>query len=343
VCRRAGCEVAVSRLTVSGEAGMIKTYYYDRDSGLVKFEGIQDFSELMERRDSVLWVDMIEPTDQESYVLTSEFRFHPLAIEDVLSEMSRPKVDDYGDFLFTVAQVLGPPLQEEDITVQPAGIFLTENTVVTVHFHKMAPLAAVATRLDRDSRIISRGADFLFHSLLDHIVDTYFTALNRLEQEVDSVEAEVFDDPDKSTLRMMFHIRRDLSIINRVIWPQSEVVARITRNIFPLISEKCAVYFNDIHDHLQVMQATAGVQRESVNSAVDLYFSLFSTKTNEIIKFLTILSALFLPATFIVGLYGMNFEFMPELDWKWGYPFALTVILAVVVGLLIFFKRKHWI
>ena len=322
---------------------MILSYYYTADEGLVKLEGIQDFTKLREQEHSVLWVDMIAPTDEESYVLTSEFGFHPLAIEDVLSEMSRPKVDDYSDFLFTVAQVLGTPMQEEDIEVRPIGIFLTGNTVVTVHFRKMPPLATVAGRLDRDSRLISRGSDFLFHSLLDHVVDTYFNALNRLEREVDLVEEEVFDDPDKATLRRMFHIRRDLSLINRVIWPQSEVVARITRGIFPLISERCAVYFNDIHDHLQVMQATVGVQRESVNSAVDLYFSMFSTKTNEIIKFLTILSALFLPATFIAGLYGMNFEFMPELDWQFGYPFALGLILAVVVGLLIFFKKRRWI
>lgn len=322
---------------------MILSYYYTRDDGLSKLEGIKDFSEMQKAEGSVLWVDMIEPSDEESYVLTSEFGFHPLAIEDVLSEMSRPKVDDYNEFLFTVVQVLGKPMQEEDIEVWPIGIFLTENTVVTVHFRKMQPLAAVANRLERNSRIMSRGADFLFHSLLDQVVDTYFSALNRLEKEVDQVEEEVFDDPDKGTLRRMFHIRRDLSLINRVVWPQSEVVARITRGIFPLISERCAVYFNDIHDHLQVMQATVGVQRESVNSAVDLYFSLFSTKTNEIMKFLTILSALFLPATFIVGLYGMNFAHMPELRWELGYPFSIALILAVVVGLLIFFKKKRWI
>lgn len=322
---------------------MILSYYYSRDEGLKKLESIQGFRAMRQVEGSVLWVDMIDPSDEESYLLTSEFGFHPLAIEDVLSEMSRPKVDDYGEFLFTVAQVLGPPMQEEDIDVWPIGIFLTDNAVVTVHFRKMPPVATVARRLERDSRIISRGADFLFHSLLDHVVDTYFAALNQLEKEVDHVEVEVFDDPDKGTLRLMFHIRRDLSIINRVVWPQSEVVARITRGIFPLISERCAVYFNDIHDHLQVMQATVGVQRESVNSAVDLYFSLLSTKTNDIMKFLTILSALFLPATFIVGLYGMNFKSMPELTWDYGYPFSLALILAVVVGLLVFFKRRRWI
>lgn len=322
---------------------MIKSYFYNRDDGLVQFEGIKEFHELTSRKDSVLWVDMIAPTDEESYILTSEFHFHPLAIEDVLSEMSRPKVDDYGDFLFTVVQVLGSPMQKEDIEVRPIGLFLTKNAVVTVHVQKSVALAAVASRLERDSRVISRGADFLFHTLLDHVVDTYFNALNRLEQEVDQVEFEVFEDPDDVTLKKMFHIRRDLSIIGRVIFPQSEVVTRITKNIFPLVSEKCALYFTDILDHLQVMYSTTGVQRESINSVVDLYFSRISTKTNDVIKVLTILSALFLPATFIVGFYGMNFDTMPELRWEYGYPFAIILILMVVGGLLMFFKKKRWL
>ncbi len=322
---------------------MIKSYFYNRDDGLVQLEGIKEFHELTDRKDSVLWVDMIAPTDEESYILTGEFHFHPLAIEDVLSEMSRPKVDDYGDFLFTVVQVLGPPMQKEDIEVRPIGLFLTKNAVVTVHVQKSVALAAVASRLERDSRVISRGADFLFHTLLDHVVDTYFNALNRLEQEVDQVEFEVFEDPDDATLKKMFHIRRDLSIIGRVIFPQSEVVTRITKNIFPLVSEKCALYFTDILDHLQVMYSTTGVQRESINSVVDLYFSRISTKTNDVIKVLTILSALFLPATFIVGFYGMNFDTMPELRWEYGYPFAIILILLVVGGLLMFFKKKRWL
>jgi magnesium transporter len=322
---------------------MIKSYFYTRDDGLTESEGIREFHELTSRKDSVLWVDMIAPTDEESYVLTSDFHFHPLAIEDVLSEMSRPKVDDYGDFLFTVVQVLGSPMQKEDIEVRPIGLFLTKNAVVTVHVQKSVALAAVSSRLERDSRVISRGADFLFHTLLDHVVDTYFHALNRLEQEVDQVEFEVFEDPSDDTLKKMFHIRRDLSIIGRVIFPQSEVVTRITKNIFPLVSEKCALYFTDILDHLQVMYSTTGVQRESINSAVDLYFSRISTKTNDVIKVLTILSALFLPATFIVGFYGMNFDTMPELRWEYGYPFAIILILMVVGGLLMFFKKKRWL
>lgn len=322
---------------------MIRSFYYTADDGLVYAEGISEFRRLMERRESVLWVDLSSPTDEESYVLTSEFKFHPLAIEDVLSEMSHPKIDDYDTYLFTIVQVLGPPVQETEIEAKGIGLFLTQNAVVTVHFHQVPSLDSVSQRLQRDSRLISRGADFLFHTLLDHIVDTYFSAQNTMEKEVDGVEAEVFEDPDQDILKKMYRIRRDLSIIRRVIVPQSEIMSQFTREKFDVITPKAAIYFSDINDHLHVMISTADNQRDSINSAMDLYFSMVSTKTNDVIKFLTILSALFLPATFIVGFYGMNFDTIPEFRWQFGYPFAVLLIAGVIVGLLWFFKRKKWI
>lgn len=322
---------------------MIRSYYYTPDDGLVYAEGIKNFRQLTERRDSVLWVDLSSPTDEESYVLTSDFKFHPLAIEDVLSEMSHPKVDDYDNYLFTIVQVLGPPVQETEIEAKGIGLFLTPNAVVTVHFHQVQSLDSVQMRLQRDSRLISRGADFLFHTMLDHIVDTYFSAQNTMEKEVDAVEAQVFEDPDEVILKKMFRIRRDLAIIRRVVVPQSEIVSQFTREKFDVITPKAAIYFSDINDHLHVMISTADNQRDAINSAMDLYFSMVSTKTNDVIKFLTILSALFLPATFIVGYYGMNFDTIPEFSWSLGFPFAVFLIVGVIGGLLLFFRRKKWI
>ena len=322
---------------------MIRSYYYTPDDGLVYAEGVKDFQSLTKRADSVLWVDLSSPNDEESYVLTADFKFHPLAIEDVLSELSHPKVDDYDTYVFTIIQVLGPPVQETEIEAKGIGLFLTANAVVTVHFHQVPSLDAVQQRLQRDSRLISRGADFLFHTILDQIVDTYFSAQNTMEKEVDAVEAEVFEDPDKAILKRMFRIRRDLAIIRRVVVPQSEIMSQFTREKFDVIRPKAAIYFSDINDHLHVMISTADNQRDAINSAMDLYFSMVSTKTNDVIKFLTILSALFLPATFIVGFYGMNFETIPEFRWKFGYPFAILLIVGVIVGLLMFFRRKKWI
>lgn len=322
---------------------MIRSYYYTPDDGLVYQEGIAEFRRMTERRDAVLWVDLSSPTDEESYILTSEFHFHPLAIEDVLSEMSHPKVDDYDSYIFTVVQVLGRPIQETEIETRGIGLFLTGNAVVSVHFNEIQSLETAQQRLQRDSRLISRGADFLFHTIVDSIVDTYFTALNTIERAVDQVEGEVLEDPDQEILKKMFRIRRDLQIIRRSIVPQSEIMSQFTREKFDVITPKAAIYFSDINDHLHVMISTADNQRDSINSAMDLYFSMVSTRTNDVIKFLTILSALFLPATFIVGYYGMNFHVMPEFSWEYGWIFALVLIIGVIGGLLYFFRRKKWI
>jgi magnesium transporter len=322
---------------------MIRYNYFTPDDGLIQGEGIQDFGKMIEREDSVLWVDLASPTDEESYVLTSDFKFHPLAIEDVLSEMSHPKADDYDSYIFSIVQVLGPPLQEEDIEVKGIGLFLSKNAVVTVRFHEVRSLENLLKRLTRDSRLISRGADFLFHTIIDYIVDAYFSALNTLEHAVDGVEKEVFEDPDEGILRRMFRIRRDLSIIRRVLLPQSEVVSKFSKEQFGVIRPKASIYFSDVMDHLHVMLSTADNQRESVNSTMDLYFSIISSKTNDVIKFLTVLSALFLPATFIVGFYGMNFARMPEFEWKYGYPFAIALIVIVIGALLVFFRKRDWI
>jgi magnesium transporter len=322
---------------------MIRYSYFTPDDGLVQGEGIQDFKKLLERPESVLWVDLAAPTDEESYILTSDFKFHPLAIEDVLSEMSHPKADDYDRYIFSIVQVLGPPLEEEDIEVKGIGLFLSHNAVVTVHFHEVRSLENVLKRLSRDSRLISRGADFLFHTIVDYIVDAYFSALNTLELAVDVIEKEVFEDPSEGTLRRMFRIRRDLSIIRRVLLPQSEVVSKFSKEQFDVITPKAAIYFSDIMDHLHVLLATADNQRDSITSAMDLYFSIISSNTNNVMKFLTVLSALFLPATFIVGFYGMNFHQMPELDWEYGYPFSIALIVIVIVALLVFFKKRDWL
>lgn len=322
---------------------MIRSFYYTPDDGLSYSEGVQDFRKLLARPDAVLWVDLFAPSDEESYVLTSDFRFHPLAIEDVLSEMSHPKVDDYDNYIFTVVQVLGPPIQETEIEARGIGLFLTKGAVVTVHFHPVNSLETVLQRIQRDSRLVSRGADFLFHTIVDYIVDTYFSALNTLEKEVDLVEVQVFEDPDERVLRRMFRIRRDLSIIRRVILPQSEVMSQFSREKFDVISSKAAIYFSDINDHLHVMISTSDDQRDSINSAMDLYFSMVSTKTNDVIKVFTVLTVLFLPATFIVSYYGMNFDAIPEFAWENGWIFALAMIVLVSGGLLGYFKLKKWI
>jgi magnesium transporter len=323
---------------------MISSFLWSPDEGGREVEGMLDFSDLLSRPDHIFWVDLSQPTDEESYVLTHDFRFHPLAIEDVLSEMSRPKVDDYDDYVFIVFVVAsGRPGGEDELPFKEIGLFLTKNCVVTVHFQPLGVIDTVFKRLHKDERFMSRGADFFLHTLLDHLADTYFETLRIIEHETDKIEDDVFEEPGPEIVKRIFTIRRDVLQVKRTVAPLKEIINQLARAKFSLIGERTAIYYSDIHDHLARISDEADEHRDALNSSLEVYYSTVSTRTNEIIKFLTIFTAILLPPSFIVGFYGMNFEFMPELDSEYGYVFVLVLIVVIVTGLLMFFRKRKWI
>jgi len=321
---------------------MIKSFYYLPDEAVKVLEGIADFDKLAKVENSILWVDMCKPTDQESFILTHDFKFHPLAVEDVISEKSRTKIDDYEKYLFMVFQLVDFIGREEDLKISELDFFLSRNTLVTVHYDEHRIFDYLYNRAERDERLISRGADYLFHAIVDTVVDNYNTILDILEYEVDQVEEDVLGEHGEETLMSIFTLRRDIVQLKRIVMPQKEAVSHLSRKSHSLISENLSVYFSDIHDHLVRINDMADTHREILNSSLEVYYSSISTKTNEIIKFLTILSAIFIPPTFLVGLWGMNFANMPELNLEHGYFVSLGIIFMVVLGMLFFFRRKKW-
>ncbi|HUU45329.1 MAG TPA: magnesium/cobalt transporter CorA [Acidobacteriota bacterium] len=322
---------------------MITTYVYQPDRGIVKREGIEAFDELVRRPDVVFWVDFLTPTDEESYVLTGDFGFHPLAIEDAITEAPAPKVDDYGSYLFVVFQIADYATGGGGLSTRAIDIFLLGNGVVTVRDEPLPPLEAVAKRCLKEERMMSRGADFFFHALLDYMVDHYDRTLERIEDEVDAVEDAVFQDPDDSVIRRVFNLKRDLATLKRIVTPMREMLDRFSRARFQLIGSKARLYFRDVFDHIQRINELADSHRDTLNSVLEVYFSFVQSKTNETIKVLTIISTILLPLTFLTGLYGMNFDWMPELRWRHGYLFFWALIVSLVGGMLWFFRRRKWI
>ncbi len=322
---------------------MIRTFLYKPGNDVKILEGIQDFDRLVEDKESVIWIDMNKPTDQELYVLTHDFNFHPLAIEDVISEKPRTKIDDYDSYLFIVFQIVDYIGQEEGLKIGEIDLFLSKNSLVTVHFDDHRIFDYLHNRAEKDERLISRGVDFLFHAVIDTIVDNYNSTLDIFEYEIDQIEEDVLGEPDEDTIRAIYTLRRDIVHLKRMVIPQREVVNRLKKETFDFISSKAAVYFSDIHDHLVRTNDIADFHREILNSSLEAYYSSVSTKTNEIIKFLTIFTVIFIPPTFLVGLWGMNFAYMPELDSKFGYIGALSIMATVVLGLVIYFRRKKWL
>lgn len=322
---------------------MIRSFIWTPKEGTDVFEGIIDFDRYLSQPNIVMWVDMCAPSDKESFALTHDFRFHPLAIEDVISEVPRSKLDDYGNYLFMVFQLADYRGKEKGLTAREVDLFLTKNCLVTVHFDEHPVFESLYTKARKDDRLFSRGADFLSHAVLDSIVDNYNTVIDLLQFEVDAVEDDVFEEPDEETVKTIFALRRDINDLKRIAAPQQEVLLHLTRNQHDLISEKSALYLSDIHDHLVRINETADSYRDTLISALEVYFSSISTRTNEIIKILTIFTAILMPPTFLVGLYGMNFRYMPEVTWKYGYIFFWVVVVIVTIALLFFFKKKKWI
>ncbi|MCK5127473.1 MAG: magnesium/cobalt transporter CorA [candidate division Zixibacteria bacterium] len=322
---------------------MIRSFIWTPEEGTSVYEGVIDFDKYLSQPDLIMWVDMTAPSDKESYVLTHDFNFHPLAIEDVISEVPRPKIDDYGKYLFLVFQIADYMGKETGLKVSEVDFFLTKNCLVTVHFDDHQVFENLYTRAGKDDRLFFRGADFLFHAVLDSVIDNYTSALDLLEFEVDAVEDDVFEEPDEETVKTIFTLRRDIHHMKRIAQPQQEVLAMITREDYELISEKTSVYLSDILDHMQRINETAESHRDTLKSALDVYYSSVSTRTNEIIKVLTIFTAILMPPTFLVGLYGMNFKYMPEITWKYGYAFFWGLVVIITIALLFFFKKKKWI
>jgi len=321
---------------------MITTYTYRFDAGVEKHEGLADFAGFLRDSETVFWVDMQSPSDEESYILTHDFKFHPLSIEDVISEVPTPKIDVYDDYIFFVFKIADYFGGTTGLNTKEVDIFLLPNGVVTVHREPVKPLEVLGKRFERDDRMLARGAAFLFHSIVDYLADHYNKTMEGLEDEVDKVEDEVFAEPDETVMKDIFNLKRDLSQLKRLTTPQREMLNRLSREDFTLIDPATKIYFRDIFDHLNRVNDLADSYRETLTAALEVYFSTVSSRTNEIIKILTIFSAIMLPLTFIVGLYGMNLK-MPEFEWKYGYLFVWGIIILVVGGMFLFIKRHKWL
>lgn len=322
---------------------MIRSYYSVPNEGVRQVEGICDFDRLIAVEGTTLWVDMCKPTDQELFSLTHDFRFHPLAIEDVIAEKSRTKIDDYDRYLFLVFHIADYAGREEGLRITELNFFLMKNALVTVRHHDHRIFDYLYTRATRDERLVTRGPDYLMHAIIDAVVDNYNATLEILEEVVDKVEDDVLGTPNQETLASIFTIRRDIVNIKRVVSPQKEVVNQLSRQGYDLINPNLKVYFSDIHDHLVRIIDMADTHREILNTSLEVYYSTVSTRTNEVIKVLTILTAVFIPPTLISGIWGMNFIDLPFSHSRFGFFIVVGVISAIVVTMLLFFKRRNWI
>jgi len=298
-------------------------------------------------RDSpnISWLDITGLHETEILQKFGDYyQIHPLVLEDIINTAQRPKFEIYNNYIFVVMKMLKYDEAKEEIDVEQISLILGKQFVMTFQEHEGDVFDPVRERIkNKQSRLRNHGSDYLFYALMDVIVDNYFLILEYLGEQIENLEDKVINRPESETVERVQAIKRELILMRRSIWPLREVISSVTREDTPFISKFSAPYLRDLYDHTIQVIDTIETFREMIASVLDIYLSNMSNKMNEIMKVLTIIATIFIPLTFLAGIYGMNFESMPELHWKWSYPLFWFLITIIFIGLLMFFRRRKWL
>lgn len=323
---------------------MIKTVCLD--TKLKTFDDtcvVEHISDLHSDGGNIVWADVSDPTSQDFLDLAEEFDFHPLSIEDCQHRHQRPKIEQYKGYYFIVlyeAQLVGA---EDELELRELSIFLGANFLVTVH---TKPIRAIetASRLWQDwTDQADHGSGLLAYLIIDAIVDDYFPLLDILTERMSGLEEKIFGEFQPSAVEDIFNVKKQMLILRRSITPLRDVFNTLLRREQHLLSREMQPYFQDVYDHIIRVADSIDSLREMLGSTMDAYLSVSSMRTNRVMKRLTSVSTILMSVTLIAGIYGMNFAFMPELRWRYGYVFALLSMVGVGLGLYIYLRRVGWI
>jgi len=294
---------------------------------------------------TVTWINL-EGIQQIEVIeaLGRHFDLHPLVLEDILNTDQRPKVEDFGVYLHIVLKMFSLDAGQEKVQSEQISLILTKKFVLSfqegLEGDVLNPLRE-RIRTDKGS-IRKMGADYLAYSIIDGIVDNYFVILERLGEKVEELQEELVARPDPHMLRNLHQLKNEMILLRKAVWPLREVISSLERADSPLIQSSTKIFLRDVYDHTIQVIDSIETFRDLLSGMLDIYLSSLSYRMNEIMKVLTIIATLFIPLTFIVGIYGMNFRYLPELDWRWGYFVVWAVMIAVGTGMVVYFKRKKW-
>jgi magnesium transporter len=295
------------------------------------------------RESRVVWVNLCglsgEGLVQE---LCDRFGIHPLAQEDILHTSQRPRVDIYKDHIYMVLMMVTYDDTRRVLDTEQVSLVLGDGFVITFQEREGDVFEPVRDRIRGGGRIRALGADYLAYSLMDAVVDNYFTALEKMGDRVEEIEDAVLERPETGHASAIHLFRRELFHLRRAVWPLREALATLTREAPALISPGMQPYMRDLHDHAIQVMDTVETFRDTASGLLDVYLSSVSNRMNQIMKVLTVIATIFIPLTFIVGVYGMNFRHIPELEYPWAYPAVLALCVVIAVGMTAAFRRKGW-
>jgi magnesium transporter len=282
-------------------------------------------------------IDIIENVGQH-------FNIHPLVLEDIVNTGQRPKTEEFEDFIYVVLKMLHYNENSEEISSEQFSLVLGPDFLISFQEIQGDVFKTVRERIRKPkTRIRKAGCDYLAYALIDAVVDNYFLILEKLGENIETLEEDLLENPSPETLQTLHEMKREMIYLRKQIWPIREMINSLVKGESSLVNESTSLFFRDIYDHTIQIIDTIESFRDILSGMLDIYLSTLSNKMNEVMKVLTIIATIFIPITFVAGIYGMNFKFMPELEWRWGYVMVWAIIV-VVVGIMIgFFKKKQWL
>jgi magnesium transporter len=276
--------------------------------------------------------------------LGMHFEIHPLTMEDIMDTTQRPKMEDFDHYIYFVMKMLHLDKEQNAVHAEQVSLIMGSNFLISFQEQPGTVFDAVRERIRKGKgRIRKAGCDYLTCALMDTLVDHYFVILEHFEDKIDFLEQDLIDHPTPEILESIHNMKQEMVLLRKRIWPLREVVGSLLKSESSLVKEPTVVFFRDVHDHTIQVTDTILLLRDILAGMLDIYLTSVSNKMNEVMKVLTIIATIFIPLTFVAGIYGMNFEFMPELKWRWGYFTALGVMSAIFVSLLLWFRRKKWL
>jgi len=322
---------------------MLILYVSEKDSAFKRHEDLSDISDLIAEPANTVWLDALDPSREEMDLLAGEFGFHPLAIEDYFAPHHRPKVDEYPGYFFIVTHSVSYVSDSVEVKPLELDLFVGRNYVVTMHREPLAVLERVADTWQRNPRLLADGTGMLLYDILDGLVDSYFPVLDEVDDQLDDIEDDIFKQGSRKSAEQIFKLKRSLLVLRRMASPLRDVFNTLTRRDQPLLSEHAITYLRDVYDHTLRIVDTIDTYRDILTGALDAYLTVISNQLNSVMKTLTVAATMLISAGLIAGIYGMNFRYMPELQWRYGYPAALAAMGVMALGLLYYFKRIKWL
>ncbi|MDD3928115.1 MAG: magnesium/cobalt transporter CorA [bacterium] len=320
---------------------MHKLILIDKQGNLREDLPLSEISDLISIEGNLVWLDILRPTEDDYVMLQEEFGFHPLAIEDTKSEEQRPKLDDYEDHLFIISKYAFR--NGDEIGVTSLAIFVGPRYLVTVHQKRVTAVEHVIARWERYSEMRAEGVAYLLYALLDSMLQNYFPLLDEIDEKMDDIEDRVLGGQGRDVMDDIFKTKKKMLILRRAVSPLRDVVMSLIRTEETFLSSKSRIYFSDVYDHIIHITDTLDLHRDLVSGVMDAYLSTISNRLNDIMKVLTSMATILGALTFVSSVYGMNFRYMPELFWRYGYFYVIGFMGVIAVLLAYYFRRKGWL